>query len=122
MSSRIMDRWSRLKSDAVYAAAFTTFATVKRKSIVTDGAGGQTDTYATFATYACSFRKSAVRASEREQAPSIYAFKDYEFWFDRGVVIEQTDRLECEGREFEVIGQGTASYDLANHVLTVEII
>ncbi len=120
--TRIMDRWARLKSDKIYAAAFTTFATVSRKSIVSDGAGGQTDTYTDYATYPCSFRRSAVRPAEREQSPSIYAFHDHEFWFDRSVVIEQTDRLECEGREFEVLGQGVSSYDLANHVLTVEII
>ncbi len=117
-----MDRWAKLKSDGVYAASFTTFATVKRKAHVSDGGGGQTDTYATFATYPCSFKKSAVRAAEREQTPSIYTYKDYEFWFDRSVVIEQTDRLECEGREFEVLGQGLSSYDLANHVLAVEIL
>ncbi len=120
--TRIMDRWAKLKSDGIYAASFTTSATVSRKSKISDGAGGQVDTYTDYATYPCTFRRATFRASEREQAPSIYSFKDYEFWFDRSVVIQQTDRLECEGREFEVIGQGNASYDLANHVLTVEIV
>ena len=93
-----------------------------RKAHVSDGAGGQTDTYVLFATVPCSFSNFPVRPAEREQSPSIYAFHDYEFRFLRSVTIQQTDRIICEGRTFEVVGQGIASYDLANHVLTVEII
>lgn len=120
--SAVITRWSKLKTDAVMHASFTTTATIQRKSIVSDGAGGQVDTYTNLGPYECSFSKFLVRPAEREKSEMIQAFSDWEFRFARSVTVQPTDRIVCEGRTFEVVGQGIASYDSANHVLTIEIV
>lgn len=120
--SGAVNRWAKTKTDTAMYASFTTTAAVMRKTKVSDGAGGQTDTYASVGTYACSFSKFPIRPFERENTNVIQAYSDWEFRFARDVEVLQTDRLDCEDREFEVVGARIGSYDSANHVLCLEIL
>lgn len=101
---------------------FNTEAIVMRKSYVSDGGGGQIDTYTIVGTYPCTFAPAQVRPLEREREPGLQAFIEWRFVFAYGTVIRQTDRLLVGSRTFEVVGQGVSSYDIANNVSCLEIL
>jgi hypothetical protein len=103
-------------------AIFDKTATILRKSIVPDGMGGQTDTYTSAGTYPCSFSKFMVRPAERESGPLVREEMHWVFVFPFDAVIDPTDRIQVDGRTFEVVGQGVGSYDLSNRVIALEII
>lgn len=107
---------------AVIQKTFNTTATITRKAMVSDGKGGTTDTYSTVDTLPCNFVKSQVRQYEREAASSVQGLGEWQFVFAYDAEIEQTDRIICQGRTFEVVGQGLGSYELANRVTCMEIL
>ena len=97
-------------------------ATVFRKSTVSDGAGGQIDSYTEIGTFPCLYEKYPVRTMETEREPLIRVLATWQFTFKRDVVLEQTDRLEVDGRSFEVVGQGIGTNSMANHAMCLEIL
>jgi hypothetical protein len=107
---------------ATVAQTFTSTATLYRKSSTPDGAGGQTDSYTVVAAYPCSIGKFPVRPFEAERSQMIQAVSEWQFVFARTVVVQPTDRIDCEGRHFEVVGSGVGSFDLVNKVICIEIL
>lgn len=108
--------------DILNALTRTNTATIMRKSHVSDGFGGQTDTYASVGTFACSLVKYPVRPLEREGSQQIQSYTDWRFNFDRDVEVLQTDRIVCQGRTFEVLGRGVGTFEMSNRVITVEVL
>jgi len=110
------------KLDAMVGVFLSDEATINRKSYVSDGAGGQVDSYAPVGTYPCSLEKYPVQPRERERAPGVQAYLEWMFIFQASTVVQQTDRIDCRGRHFEVTGQGLGTHSIANEVLCKEII
>lgn len=102
--------------------SFDTTAQIMRKTTVADGMGGQVDTYVSTGTYPCTLNRYMIRPLEREQTPLIYSRSDWEILFEVTTDVQQTDRIVCNGRTFEVLGRGVASFDVAHHVLCLEIL
>jgi hypothetical protein len=100
----------------------TSTAEVFRKSKVSDGAGGQVDSYASVGTYECLFEVYPVRPVEREREPVIQAITTWQFIFKRDVVVSETDRIVTDGRTFEVVGHTTGTNSMVNHVICLEIL
>lgn len=100
----------------------TDTATVLRKSYVSDGAGGQVDSYTNIGSFPCSLEPYPVQPRERERVPGTQAYLEWKIIFQPEVVIHQTDRIECRSRTFEVMGQGLGTHSVANEVLCKEII
>lgn len=95
-------------------ASFSATATVLRKSTVSDGAGGQTDSYTNIGTFPCSYAPALVTPYERERFERITAQGIWRFVFPAGTTILPTDRLTVDGRSFEVTygGQPSIQVDL----------
>ena len=106
---------------AVESIMFST-ATILRKQIVSDGAGGQTDTYVSVGTSECYFAQPQVTPVEREVAPGIRAQAPWRFAFPSGTTILPTDRLVVGSRTFEVVYGGANTLDLYLTVFAMEII
>lgn len=107
----------------VVGKTFDTTADVMRKSSVADTSGGQTDSYALFATYPCSLKVYPVRALERESGERIQSIIVWQFVFPFDADVQQTDRLETpDGRTFEVVGSGKDSFNIYVLITAHEII
>lgn len=98
-----------------------TTATIMRKTSVSDGEGGTTDSYVVEHTYTCLFARSAVRPQEREATAIVEGIQQWTFIFESGTDILRTDRIVCQGRTFEVVGSGSGSHELGHLVICVEI-
>jgi hypothetical protein len=101
---------------------FTTVARVYRKSSVSDGAGGSTDSYPLYATYPCSFARAGTNFFEREATNSVQTINTWTFVFAEGTRVLPTDRLVCNNRNFEVISGASSSWEIVTRVLAQEII
>jgi len=110
------------KLDAMIGVFLTDLATIYRKSYVSDGGGGQVDSYTSVGTYPCSLEKYPVQAREYERAPGVLTIMEWLFIFQVSTVVQQTDRIDCRGRHFEVTGQGLGTHSISNEVLCKEII
>ncbi len=126
--SNVIQRWGAgaagsPKANAALFATFLATCEVLRKSRVSDGAGGQVDTYASVATVACNFERSMVRVREAEYAERIENLAYWDFHFVPGSVDPQpTDRLRVGTRTFEVIGRGLGSSTVVLVIVTMEIL
>jgi hypothetical protein len=106
----------------VITRTFNTYATILRKASVSDGEGGTTDTFAeTYLNVPCSLTRSSVRPQEREAAALVEGIQLWVITFAYGTDVLRTDRILCDGRQFEVLGAGSGSYELAHRVTCLEI-
>lgn len=96
-------------------------ATVMRKSIVSDGAGGQVDSYTAVATYSCSLTPSMVSPREVEQSAAIQVISLWSVHLPFDADVVPTDRLIVGTRTFEVVRglQRTVDVDLVVACLEV---
>lgn len=106
---------------AQVAQTFTASAIVLRLTQVADSSGGFTDTYATAATYPCSFGRWDATPVERESQPRVLAISNWRFVFAVDVDIRTTDRLLVGTRTFEVVDAGVGSADTVRRVTCLEI-
>jgi hypothetical protein len=126
--SNVIQRWGNgadgsPKANAALFATYLAIATVLRKSMVSDGAGGQTDTYASVGTAACNFERTMRIPREQEQFERIENVAYWDFSFVPGSVdVHATDRLQVGTRTFEVIGRGLGSSTVALHIITMEVL
>jgi len=97
-------------------------ATVWRKSIVSDGAGGQTDTYAVVATYSCSMTPSMISPREVEQTAAIQVISLWQLHLPYDADVVPTDRLVVGTRTFEVVRSSARTVDVDLVVHCVEIL
>jgi hypothetical protein len=102
-------------------ALMTSTVTIMRKSRVSDGAGGQLDTYASVGSHPCLFEPYPVRPAEREAEPIIQGITTYQFVLKRDVVVVDTDRFVVDDRTFEVVGHTVGTYSMTQHVICLEI-
>lgn len=110
------------KAKQVIQRTFNTEAKVIRLTQVTDSAGGFIDSYATVGTYPCMFYKQGITPFERENTVQVRAQSIWVFVFASGTDVRPPDRLECQGRRFEVVSSGTGSIDIATRVVAMEIL
>lgn len=125
--SNVVKRWGAgsdgsPKANAALNATFLAVATILRKQLVSDGAGGSVDTYVAVATAACNFERSMVRPREVEYAELIRNQTYWEFSFVPGLDVEPTDRIQVGTRIFEVFGRGLGSSTVVLSIITVELI
>ena len=106
---------------AVIQETFTATATIKRRTQVSDGAGGFTDTYPTVATSACSFTATQITPVERENAIGIQTISFFQFSFPAGTDVRSADRITVGSRTFEVVAPRHGSLEILRRVLAQEI-
>jgi hypothetical protein len=99
----------RIQAESIMTAT----ATVYRKSMVSDDAGGFLDTYSAVGIYPCSYAPIGVTPTERERPYGVEAINIWRF--------QATDRIETDSRSFEVVDAGGGSIRAAVRVITQEI-
>lgn len=106
----------------VERATLNTTATVYRLSQVADTTGGFTDTYTALGSVSCSFSSYPITPIEREGTNTVQAISVWTFVFPYGTDIQQTDRIVCQGRTFEVTSSAQGSIATSTRVLATEIV
>ena len=104
------------------ATTFNTTATIQRVSRVADNTGGTSDSYATVMTLPCQFYRQGTTPRERETTTQVQVTAIWIFVFPYGTELLNTDRITCNGRQFEVTSAATGSFELAARVLAVELV
>ena len=98
-----------------------TTAVVLRLTQVSDGAGGNTDAYAEAAEYPCSYSPFPITPVERESATQARSMSAWKFIFPAGSDVRPTDRLQADGRLWEVVEAIAGSREIQRAVLCWEI-
>lgn len=101
---------------------FNTTADILRRVQVSDGMGGQTDTYGVVATLPCTFARGGAMPRERENTYTVQVISTWVFVFAARTDIRTTDRIVCQGRLFEVVSGGYGSYEIATRPVCIEIV
>ena len=110
------------KFRALLETTFNTTATIQRVSRVPDTTGGTSDSYATVLTLPCQFYRQGTTPRERENTTQAQVTVLWTFVFPYGTELENTDRITCNGRQFEVVSAATGSFELAARVLAMELV
>lgn len=110
------------RAQALLATTFNTTATIQRVSRVPDTTGGTSDSYATILTLPCQFYRQGTTPRERENTTQVVVTVLWTFVFPYGTMLQNTDRITCNGRQFEVVSAATGSFELAARVLAMELV
>lgn len=116
-----LDRITALLGSAAQATFNADIAVVRRVD-TPDLSGGFTIVWSTVHTYRGTFMPSQVRAAERERDVRVQNVTLWKFTFALGADIVVTDRLQVDGRTFEVISAGEGSWSTSHVVNALEII
>ena len=125
--SNVVKRWGAgadgsPKANAALNATFLAIVTILRKQRVSDGAGGQVDTYVAVTTVACNFERYPFRPREVEQFERIQNVSYWNFSFVPGLDVQPTDRIQVGTRIFEVVGRGLGSSTVVLTIVATEIL
>lgn len=107
---------------SVAQATFNADIAVVRRVDTPDLSGGFTIVWSTVHTYHGMFMPSQVRSTERERDVRVQSVTLWTFTFALGADIVATDRLQVDGRTFEVTGTGEGSWSTSHVVHALEII
>ena|SRR5215510_7984532 len=102
-------------------AIMDTSATITRRTQVSDGLGGFTDTYPTVSTTTCRFEQAQITPVERENAVGIQTILAWFFAFPVETDVRSTDRIVVGSRTFEVVAPRPGSLEILRRVLAQEI-
>lgn len=105
----------------VILPTLTASAAVSRKTLVNDDAGGQTTTWATVATYPCSFAQTQISPVERENTITVKSLTYWGFVFPADADVRPEDRIIVGSRTFEVVGAGQGSVNIVTRAICLEI-
>lgn len=94
---------------------------VKRKT-VTDTDGVRAGTWSTLTTTVCRIRRSGKEPQERAIAERLGVVAAYTIALPYGTDVTAQDRLEAQGRVFEVAGALARSFETARLVVCKEIV
>ena len=107
---------------AVQSAAMPDSCTVKRLTVTSDGAGGQTDSWDTSATVNCRLGRLGSSGEERIIADRLAAVTPVLVTLPSGTDVGPHDRIEVDSRTFEVVAVlATGVWETARRVVCVEV-
>jgi head-tail adaptor len=107
-----------LRSEA--ARTLTDSCTIQRNTPTSDGAGGQTDSWATLSTPACRF-VPAKQPTESLIAAAVAGRQAYDVFLPASTDVTRNDRLARCGRTYEVVGVLLPTVEVNRHVVAVEL-
>lgn len=96
-------------------------AQVRRKTLTSDGMGGQTESWATVATVACRVAPSG-RPEERAVAERLASVSVWTVTLPALTDVRAVDRLVVGARTFEVVGVLARSDEVGRRVVCVEVV
>ena len=95
--------------------------TISRATLVADGMGGFTETWATVATVACRLGVAGTRPNEVESSEQLRNVADFVFTFPRGTSVLNGDRIVMGIRTFDVVKAQDHSWQTAMRAQVVEV-
>ena len=108
---------------AALDASLPDSATVKRRTLTSDGAGGFTESWATQATVACRLAPSGLSPAERVISDKVTATSTWTITMPALTDVGVADRIVIGGsRTFEVVGVLTSSEEICRQVVATEIV
>lgn len=96
-------------------------ATVLRRTLVADGLGGQSVTWAEVATVPCRRAQSQGQPVEQVVAGQLRLVVLWHVTLPAGTDVLAADRIAVGPQTFEVIAPGGASYETARRTRCVEV-
>lgn len=96
--------------------------TVSRYTVVSDNAGGQTQTWATVATVACRLSTRNARPTEGDVADRMQNANEWMITVPSGTDVRTEDRIAIGSRTFEVAKPLAHSEQTALRVIVTEIV
>jgi len=107
---------------AVQSAAMPDSCTVKRLTLTSDGAGGQSEGWDTSATVSCRLGRLGQSGEERAIAERLAAVTPFVVTVPTGTDIRPEDRIAIGGRTFEVVAVlATGAWETALRVAVTEV-
>lgn len=107
---------------AVQSAAMPDSCTVKRLTLTSDGAGGQSESWDTSATVSCRLGRLGQSGEERAIAERLAAMTPFVVTVPTGTDIQPEDRITIAGRTFEVVAVlATGVWETALRVAVTEV-
>ena len=97
-------------------------ATIQRFTRVSDGAGGQTETWATASTASCRVAPSGRAPEERAIAERMSAVSIWTLTLPADTSVLVADRIAVGTRTFEVVAALARSYETARRVICTEVL
>ncbi len=97
-------------------------ATVQRKTLTSDGAGGYTESWGTVATVACRVSPGGQLTQERVIAESLAATSIWTLTLPALTDVRPLDRILVGSRTFEVAGVGARSDEVSRRVVCTEVV
>lgn len=102
-------------------AALPDTATVSRKTITSDGAGGQTEAWADASSYSCRAKPASRQATERVIALRPSAVSAWTIYLPAGADVKPVDRLRVGSTTYEVVAVSTRSWEIGRQADCVVI-
>lgn len=96
-------------------------AQVQRKTRVSDGMGGFTETWEVVATVACRVSPSGLSSQERAVAERLGSSRVWTITLPAQTGVQTPDRITVGSRSFEVAGIGNRSDEICRRVICVEV-
>lgn len=101
---------------------YPTSATIRRKTRVSDGMGGQTETWADVATVRCRYAPGGGKAGEQITADRLENASQWTIAFAGAPDVRDADRVVIGSRTFEVNKAMSATVTQPLSVLCVEVV
>lgn len=101
---------------------YPTSATIRRKTIVSDGQGGQDETWADVATVMCRYAPGMGKASETINADALQNVSFWTFAFAGSPDVRDADRIVVGSRTWEVSKSLSHTVTEPTSVQAVEVI
>ena len=96
-------------------------AQVQRKTLVSDGAGGYTESWSTVATVACRVSPSGRSPEERVIAERLAATSVWTITLPALTDVTVADRIVVGARTFEVVGVLARTEEISRRVVCTEV-
>lgn len=97
-------------------------AQVQRRTLVSDGAGGYTESWSTVATVACRVARGGQLPQERVIAERLTTTSIWTLTLPALTDVTAADRIVVASRTFEVVDVGARSDEVARRVVCMEVV